>query len=190
MVAQLLPNGVTGIVVCGLLAALMSSLASLFNSSAMLFVEDFYKKMVPDRPPRHYVTVGRLATAAVVILGIVWIPVMLGLGKVLYEYLQNVQGLLAPAIASVFLLGVFWKKMTPKAAFWGLLTGFGLGMFRLALNVIYGTKAGLVVGAEKYVQKLTHFNASLKDQILSGVHELSEKITTLWGRLAISLNTY
>lgn len=182
MVAQLLPNGVTGIVVCGLLAALMSSLASLFNSSAMLFVEDFYKKMVPDRPPKHYVTVGRIATAAVVILGIVWIPVMLGLGKVLYEYLQNVQGLLAPAIASVFLLGVFWKKMTPKAAFWGLLTGFTLGMFRLALNVIYGTKAALVIGAEKYVQKLTHFNASLKDQILSGVHDVSEKITAVLGQ--------
>ena len=138
MVATLLPKGVTGIVVCGLLAALMSSLASLFNSSAMLFTEDFYKKMRPNQTPLHYLNVGRMATAAVVILGVLWIPVMLGLGKVLYEYLQGVQGMLAPAIASVFLLGVFWKRMTSKAAFWGMISGFTLGMFRLALNIIYG----------------------------------------------------
>jgi SSS family solute:Na+ symporter len=156
MVAQLLPNGITGIVVCGLLAALMSSLASLFNSSAMLFVEDFYKKMRPNQTPDHYLRIGRTATATVVVLGVLWIPVMLGLGKVLYEYLQGVQGMLAPAIASVFLLGVFWKRMTSKAAFWGMISGFTLGMFKLALNVIYGlvgrigslTKSVLYVNAE------------------------------------------
>lgn len=143
MVSQLLPAGMTGLVVSGLLAALMSSLASLFNSSAMLFVEDFYKKMKPAESEKHYVAVGRIATTAVVVLGIVWIPVMLGLGKVLYEYLQAVQGLLAPAIASVFLLGVFWKRTTAAAAYWGMLTGFGLGMFRLLLNVLYGTKVAM-----------------------------------------------
>lgn len=115
MVAQLLPVGMTGVVICGLLAALMSSLASLFNSSAMLFVEDFYKKMRRGKSPEHYLRVGRIATATVVVLGVVWIPVMLGLGKVLYEYLQGVQGLLAPAIASVFLLGCSGKEPRPKA---------------------------------------------------------------------------
>jgi SSS family transporter len=153
MVATLLPKGVTGIVVCGLLAALMSSLASLFNSSAMLFTEDFYKKMRPNQTPLHYLNVGRMATAAVVILGVLWIPVMLGLGKVLYEYLQGVQGMLAPAIASVFLLGVFWKRMTSKAAFWGMISGFTLGMFRLALNIIYGLggKIGALVKSVLYI---------------------------------------
>jgi len=153
MVATLLPKGVTGIVVCGLLAALMSSLASLFNSSAMLFVEDFYKKMRPNQSEKHYLIAGRTATATVVVLGVLWIPVMLGLGKVLYEYLQGVQGMLAPAIASVFLLGVFWKRMTPKAAFWGMITGFVIGMFRLALNVVYGLvgKIGSQVKAVLYI---------------------------------------
>jgi SSS family solute:Na+ symporter len=181
MVAQLLPQGVTGIVVCGLLAALMSSLSSLFNSSAMLFVEDFYKKMKPDKSPKHYVIVGRIATATVVILGLIWIPVMLGLGKVLYEYLQGVQSLLAPAIAAVFLLGVFWKKTTTKGAFWGMIAGFVIGMFRLALNVIYGAKAGLVVEAEKYSQKISVMTSNTKDLILSGINGLSEKISNILG---------
>ncbi|RPJ81726.1 MAG: Na+/glucose cotransporter, partial [Acidobacteria bacterium] len=102
LVAQLLPIGFKGVVVCGLLAALMSSLASLFNSSAALFVGDFYTRLKPNASQRHLVVVGRIATACVVILGIVWIPVMRGMGNVLYRYLQNVQGLLAPAIAAVF----------------------------------------------------------------------------------------
>ncbi len=181
MVSKLLPQGITGIVVCGLLAALMSSLASLFNSSAMLFVEDFYKKMRPDQSPKHYVVVGRIATTAVVILGVVWIPVMLGLGKVLYEYLQGVQSLLAPAIASVFLLGVFWRKTTAKGAFWGMLTGFILGMFRLALNIIYGAKAGLVVEAEKYYQKIATITDGTKKIILDGIEGLGAKVTKVLG---------
>ena len=181
MVAQLLPAGVTGVVVCGLLAALMSSLASLFNSSSMLFVEDFYKKMRPDRDEKHYLTVGRIATAAVVVLGVVWIPVMLGLGKVLYEYLQGVQGLLAPAIASVFLLGVFWKKMNAKAALWGMITGFSIGMFRLVLNVVYGTKAALITGCEKAIQSINNAtDASLK-QVQEVVNTVSDKITAVTG---------
>ena len=119
----------------------------------MLFTEDFYKKMRPNQTPLHYLNVGRMATAAVVILGVLWIPVMLGLGKVLYEYLQGVQGMLAPAIASVFLLGVFWKRMTSKAAFWGMISGFTLGMFRLALNIIYGLggKIGALVKSVLYI---------------------------------------
>jgi SSS family solute:Na+ symporter len=173
MVATLLPQGVTGIVVCGLLAALMSSLASLFNSSAMLFVEDFYKKMKPNQTPKHYLGVGRAATAAVVLLGVLWIPVMLGLGKVLYEYLQGVQGLLAPAIASVFILGVFWKRMTANAAFWGMITGFSLGMFRLALNVIYGM-VGKIGAMSKSVLYINSDSARI--DTINEITSLSEKI--------------
>ncbi|MCX6302614.1 MAG: sodium:solute symporter [Bacteroidia bacterium] len=173
MVADLLPRGITGIVVCGLLAALMSSLASLFNSSAMLFVEDFYKKMRPNQSPGHYLNIGRGATATVVVLGVLWIPVMLGLGKVLYEYLQGVQGMLAPAIASVFLLGVFWKRMTSKAAFWGMISGFTLGMFRLALNVIYG----LVGKVGSLVKSVLYINAeSAKADTLDEITSIGDKI--------------
>lgn len=174
MVSKLLPQGVTGIVVCGLLAALMSSLASLFNSSAMLFVEDFYKKMRPNLSGKHYVKVGRMATAGVVILGVVWIPVMLGLGKVLYEYLQGVQGLLAPAIASVFLLGAFWKRTTAKGALWGMIIGFGIGMFRLVLNIYYGL-VGKVGGM---VKSVLYTNAEdAKADLLTDLGGVSDKIT-------------
>ena len=138
LVAQLLPIGFKGVVVCGLLAALMSSLASLFNSSAALFVGDFYKKFRPNASEKHYVVIGRIATAAVVILGVVWIPVMKDMGNVLYRYLQAVQGLLAPAIAAAFILGVFWKRMNALGNLCGMVVGFGLGMFRLLLDVIVG----------------------------------------------------
>jgi SSS family solute:Na+ symporter len=139
LVKELLPIGLKGVVVGGLLAALMSSLAALFNSSAALFTVDFYKKFKPDASEKHLVFVGRIATAVIVVLGIAWIPVMKGIGKVLYEYLQDVQSLLAPGIASVFLLGVFWKRATPAAGLAGLATGFALGMVRLAFNV-FGDK--------------------------------------------------
>lgn len=172
MVSQLLPNGITGIVVCGLLAALMSSLASLFNSSAMLFVEDFYKKFRPNFKDKHYVIVGRIATATVVVLGVIWIPVMMGLGKVLYEYLQAVQGLLAPAIASVFLLGVFWKRTTAKGAFWGMITGFTLGMFRLILNVIYGAKASFISSLEGIKRQLAIVNDTRQGQVIEGLQKV------------------
>jgi len=138
LVAQFLPIGLKGVVVCGLLAALMSSLASLFNSSAALFVGDFYKKMKPNASEKHYVTIGRIATGAVVILGVVWIPVMKGMGNVLYRYLQAVQGLLAPAIAAAFIMGVFWKRANRLGNLCGMSVGFVLGMFRLLLDVIIG----------------------------------------------------
>jgi SSS family solute:Na+ symporter len=138
LVKDLLPKGFTGIVVGGILAALMSSLASLFNSSSMLFTVDFYQKFKPNASEKHYVLVGRLATVVVVILGILWIPVMKNIGKVLYEYLQDVQSLLAPGIAAVFLLGIISKKTTPTAGFVGLVVGFILGMLRLGLNIYYG----------------------------------------------------
>jgi len=135
MVRDLLPMGFKGLVVGGLLAALMSSLASLFNSSATLFTIDFYQKYKPDAPEKQLVRVGRIATVVVVILGILWIPVMKGLGKVLYAYLQDVQSLLAPGIAAVFLLGVVSKKTTPAAGLTGLIAGFVLGMTRLGLKI-------------------------------------------------------
>lgn len=135
LVTTLLPSGLKGVVVGGLMAALMSSLASLFNSSAMLFTVDFYKKFKPESSEKHLVFVGRIATTVIVILGILWIPVMRSIGEVLYEYLQQVQGLLAPGIAAVFFMGVFSRWATPKGGMWGLIIGFGLGMFRLVVNI-------------------------------------------------------
>ncbi|VAW20978.1 Sodium/sugar cotransporter [hydrothermal vent metagenome] len=135
LVKELLPIGFKGVVIGGILAALMSSLAALFNSSAMLFTIDFYKKYKPEASEKHYVMVGRIATVVIVLLGILWIPVMKGLGKVLYEYLQDVQSLLAPGIAAVFLLGIISKRTTPTAGFYGLVIGFTLGMARLVMKI-------------------------------------------------------
>lgn len=135
MVTNLLPIGVKGIVVVGFIAALMTSLAAHFNSSATLFTIDFYKNYRPNASEHKLVWVGRMATIAVVVLGLVWIPIMRGLGSVLYEYLQNVQSLIAPAISAVFLMGVFNRRITPKAGEWGLLLGFFIGMFRLTLMI-------------------------------------------------------
>jgi SSS family solute:Na+ symporter len=135
LVTFLLPIGLKGIVVVGFMAALMTSLAAHFNSSATLFTIDFYKHYRPESSEHKLVWVGRIATISVVVLGLVWIPIMRSLGSVLYEYLQNVQSLIAPAIAAVFLLGVFNRKITPKAGQWGLIIGFSLGVFRLAMMV-------------------------------------------------------
>jgi solute:Na+ symporter, SSS family len=179
MVAQLLPIGFKGVVVCGLLAALMSSLASLFNSSAALFVGDFYKKFRPQSTEHHLLIVGRIATATVVILGIAWIPVMLGIGKVLYDYLQTVQSLLAPAIATVFILGVFWKRTTAKGALWGMIAGFVIGMFRLILNVSYGKLVTLVNDAEKIHIKIQQVTSYTHAMLVNSMHNLSDNLSKL-----------
>jgi solute:Na+ symporter, SSS family len=135
LVGKLLPMGVKGIVIVGFIAALMTSLAAHFNSSATLFTIDFYKHYRPQASEHKLVVVGRIATVSVVLLGLLWIPIMKSIGSVLYDYLQNVQSLIAPAIAAVFMLGVFNKKITPKAGQWGLIIGALIGLFRLVLMI-------------------------------------------------------
>lgn len=133
MVANVLPIGIRGIVVAGLLAALMSSLAGAFNASATLFTIDFYKKLHQGISQERLVWVGRVATAVMVLIGICWIPVIQG-GRGLYDYLQGVQSYLAPPIFVVFFLGVFYKRLNAKGCLWALITGFIMGIFRLAVD--------------------------------------------------------
>lgn len=139
MVKELLPVGIRGLIVACLLAALMSSLASLFNSSASLFTVDVYEKLRPGRSPQHLLLVGRIATAVVVGFGIIWIPVMAKISEGgLYKYLQSVQGYLAPPITAVFLLGLFWPRVNGRGAVWGLGGGFILGMIKLTIQAFFG----------------------------------------------------
>lgn len=145
LVSKLLPAGVKGIVVCGILAALMSSLASLFNSSAMLFTIDFYKRFRPNTPEKKLVVIGQVATVVIVLLGILWIPIMRSVGDVLYAYLQDVQSVLAPGIAAAFLLGICWKRASAKGGMWGLLAGMIIGLTRLGAKIYYST-AGAAAG--------------------------------------------
>jgi len=135
MVKNILPAGVKGIVTIGFICALVASLAAFFNSCATLFTEDFYKPMKKGMSEAHYVLVGRIATVVVVILGLLWMPVMMSMGN-LYSYLQDIQSLIAPAMVAVFTLGIFSKKITPKAGEWGLIGGFLIGMVRLLTNVL------------------------------------------------------
>ena len=134
----MLPTGLRGLVLAGMLAALMSSLASLFNSTATLFTVDFYERLRPGSSEAHLVRVGRLATVVVVVAGIAWIPIMQRIGGgQLYGYLQNVQSLLAPAIAAVFMLGIFSKYVSPISGFVGIVSGFVIGMSRLFMQVAH-----------------------------------------------------
>jgi SSS family solute:Na+ symporter len=109
----------------------MSSLAAVFNSCSTLFTMDIYKKLRPDAPEKKLVKVGRIATGAVVVCGILWIPLMKFISGELYHYLQSVQSYLAPPITAVFLLGVFWKRINAKGANTALFGGFIIGMLRL-----------------------------------------------------------
>ncbi len=133
MVAYVLPIGVRGIVVAGLLAALMSSLAGAFNASSTLFTIDFYSRLKPNVSQERLVWVGRIATTIMVLIGLMWIPVIRG-GKGLYDYLQGVQAYLAPPIFVVFFAGVFHKRLNAKGCLAALYTGFLLGLGRLAID--------------------------------------------------------
>ncbi len=145
MVSSLLPAGLRGLVVGGLLAALMSSLSSLFNSCASLFTKDIYEKIRPKASERHLVTVGRVATLVVVVMGIVWIPVMQRVSQGgLYRYLQDVQSYLGPPITAVFLLGLFFKRINGKGAVAGLTIGFIAGMSKMTLQALTGGNSPVI----------------------------------------------
>ncbi len=135
LMSNLLPSGLRGLVAAGLLAALMSSLASVFNSCSTLFTVDIYKKLRPNTPEKKLVRTGQIATVIIVIIGIVWIPIMANISGVLYEYLQKVQSYIAPPITAVFLLGIFYKRINATGAFVTLVTGFVVGALRIILEL-------------------------------------------------------
>ena len=147
LVAKLLPAGVKGLIVCGILAALMSSLASLFNSSAALFTIDFYQRYRPSTDPKKLVRIGQAATVVIVALGILWIPIMRSIGDVLYLYLQDVQSVLAPGIAAAFLMGICWKRTSAQGGMWALISGLVIGLCRLGAKIYY-SNAGVVPGGD------------------------------------------
>lgn len=133
MVKNVLPVGIRGLVVAGLLAALMSSLAGVFNACATLFTIDLYAKYKPNASEAQLVRTGRIATVVMVLIGMAWIPIIRG-HHGLYDYLQSVQGYLAPPIFVVFFLGVFWKRMNAQGCLAALLVGFAVGLFRLGVD--------------------------------------------------------
>src|SRR5213083_2608244 len=141
MVKTILPAGVRGLVVAGLLAALMSSLAGAFNACSTLFTMDIYQKLRPGVTQHQLVWTGRVATAVMVLIGLLWIPVIQG-GRGLYYYLQGVQAYLAPPIFTVFFFGVFMKRLNAKGALAALVVGFLLGVFRLIVDTPVSLQLG------------------------------------------------
>jgi len=161
MVREILPAGVRGLVVAGLLAALMSSLAGVFNACSTLFTMDLYQKFRPKATQHQLVWIGRVATAVMVLVGLFWIPVIQG-AKGLYDYLQGVQGYLAPPIFTVFFLGVFMKRLNAKGCLSALVVGFLLGAFRLAVDTpvalgMAGYEQGYVAGSFLWIVNNIYF---------------------------------
>jgi SSS family solute:Na+ symporter len=133
MVQYLLPPGLRGLVVAGLLSALMGSLAGVFNACSTLFTVDLYEKWQKGASQHQIVRVGRMATGAMIVVALAWIPVIKG-AHGLYDYLQAVQGYLAPPIFVVFFLGVFFKRLNAQGALWAMIVGFLMGIFRMLVD--------------------------------------------------------
>jgi solute:Na+ symporter, SSS family len=158
MVMYLLPPGVRGIVVAGLLSALMGSLAGVFNACSTLFTVDLYQKWKPAASQARLVRTGRIATGVMVLIALAWIPVIKGANG-LYNYLQSVQGYLAPPIFVVFFLGVFWKRMNGVGALWAMIVGFALGIFRMIVDtpVTMGISKGYSEGSYLWIINNVYF---------------------------------
>jgi len=138
LVKTLLPVGIKGLVAGGLMAALMSSLASVFNSCSTIFTIDIYKKIKPDMSEKSLIKIGKIATFVIVLLGIIWIPIMDKIGGgVMYQYLQNVQSYIAPPVTAVFLLGIIWKRVTSDGAIYTLISGLILLLLRLGSEIYF-----------------------------------------------------
>lgn len=140
LVTRLLPIGVSGLMVSALLAALISSLASVFNSCSTLITMDVYRKIRPQASEKQLVLAGRLFTGMIVILGIIWIPFIRYMSDQLFQYLQAVNSYISPPIAAVFLVGILWKRATGKAAITTLILGGVVGIVRFILDILVKTR--------------------------------------------------
>lgn len=142
MIIYLLPAGIKGLVVSGLLAALMSSLSSVFNSCSTLFTIDIYKRYKPNTKERELVIVGQIATVVLVALGLLWIPFMDMIEGGLFKKLQSIQAYISPPIAAVFLFGILNRRLNGKGALASLFTGFVLGISKLVLEIMKDDLSG------------------------------------------------
>lgn len=134
LTGTLLPAGIKGLVLAGVLAALMSSLSACFITTSTLFTMDFYRHFKPDSSDKKLVLVGRLATTMVVLIGILWVPLVKLINSHIYVHLQSMQAYISPPIVAVFILGLMWKRINGTAAIWTLVTGGIIGAARLVLE--------------------------------------------------------
>src|SRR6059036_3814907 len=162
------PAGFKGLVLAGMLAALMSSLASAFNSCSTLLTWDVYRKLRPDASEQRLVAVGRITTVLLVGLGLLWIPFMKYISPQIYIYLQSVQAYIAPPIAACFLLGVLYPRLNGTGALAALWTGLVIGTARLVLELARGSLASGTVWTWFATINFLHF-AALLFALCSGI---------------------
>ncbi len=136
MIVNLLPAGLVGLMVAALLAALMGAMSSVFNSASTMVTLDFYKKFRPEASEAQLVFFGRIATVAMVVLGILWVPFIQSLNNQLWLYLQSVQAYISPPIAVCFIFGILWPRLNGEGAITSLLVGFVLGAVRFTAEVL------------------------------------------------------
>jgi solute:Na+ symporter, SSS family len=161
MVLHMLPTGLRGIVVAGLLSALMGSLAGVFNACSTLFTVDLYGKWKPKATQHQIVRTGRIATGVMVLIALAWLPVLEHASS-LYEYLQAIQGYLAPPIFVVFFFGVFFKRLNAKGCWWAMVVGFIMGVFRMLVDTpvtmkMAGFEEGYTPGSFLWIINNTFF---------------------------------
>jgi SSS family solute:Na+ symporter len=162
LASDILPVGIRGIVLAGLLAAIMSSLSSVFNTVAALFTNDFYKVNKPGASDRELVLVGRLSTTAIVIFAIICVPLVKLISSQVYLYMQSLQGYICPPITAVFLWGFILKKVNAKAAITALIVGEGIGFLRLILELVNGVNLkGVGILAVLVKMNFLHFSIFL-----------------------------
>jgi SSS family solute:Na+ symporter len=135
LILNLLPAGLVGLVLAALLAAVMGAMASVFNSASTLVTLDFYKKIKPNASEASLVNMGRIATGAMVLLGLLWVPFIHLISSQLYIYLQSVQAYISPPIAACFVFGILWPRLNAQGAISSLLTGFVLGATRFICEI-------------------------------------------------------
>ncbi|XP_061065341.1 sodium/glucose cotransporter 2 isoform X1 [Eubalaena glacialis] len=140
LVVKLMPNGLRGLMLAVMLAALMSSLASIFNSSSTLFTMDIYTRLRPRAGDRELLLVGRLWVVFIVAVSVAWLPVVQAAqGGQLFDYIQSVSSYLAPPVSAVFVLALFVPRVNEKGAFWGLIGGLLMGLARLVPEFSFGS---------------------------------------------------
>ncbi|KAM4823494.1 sodium/mannose cotransporter SLC5A10 isoform X3 [Urocitellus parryii] len=137
MISRALFPGLRGLMIAVMMAALMSSLTSIFNSSSTLFTMDIWKRLRPWASERELLMVGRLVIVVLIGVSVAWIPILQGSNSgQLFIYMQSVTSSLAPPVTAVFILGIFWPRANEQGAFWGLMAGLVLGALRLVLEFL------------------------------------------------------
>uniref|UniRef100_UPI00398E9238 sodium/mannose cotransporter SLC5A10-like n=1 Tax=Pristiophorus japonicus TaxID=55135 RepID=UPI00398E9238 len=158
LVIELMPNGLRGLMIAVIMAALMSSLTSIFNSSSTLFTMDIYRKIRKDANERELLLVGRIVTVILVAVSLVWIPILQNANSgQLFVYIQSVTSYLAPPVTAVFVLAVFWKRANEPGAFWGLMVGLAVGLARMIMEFVYPSPRCGVYDPRPTILKKVHY---------------------------------